>query len=74
MNDRARALEEMNRLHRQIRDEGEGGGDSPRPLFGAQPTPSLMTDTTSGSHRRTLYLLEEGCSIRLFSDQSWYNR
>jgi hypothetical protein len=33
MNNRARALEGMNRLHRQIRDEGEGGGDSPRPLF-----------------------------------------
>jgi hypothetical protein len=74
MKERARAVEEMNRLRIQIRDEGEGGDDSPRLLFGAQPIPGLITDPTSDSHRRTLCLREEGCSIRLFLDQSWYNR
>jgi hypothetical protein len=46
MNDRARALEEMNRLHRQIRDEGEGGDDS-------QPTRGLITDPTSERKKGT---------------------
>jgi hypothetical protein len=62
MNDRARALEEMNRWNITRKRSSHDNWVNWFRSLGQAPFPQFPPG------------VEEGSSIRLFSDQSWYNR